>query len=47
MVLPHLAAEQAVEILKAVPGHPVAALYLGAARRLQGGRANGVAAAGC
>jgi len=33
---PHLAAEQALEILKAVPTHPHARLVLGAARRLTG-----------
>lgn len=33
---PALAAEQASEILKAVPGHPVALLYLAAAYRLLG-----------
>ena len=33
---PDLAAEQAVEILKAAPGHPVATLMLAAARRAQG-----------
>ncbi len=33
---PQLAAEQAREILKAAPGHPVATLYLGAAQRLLG-----------
>jgi predicted Zn-dependent protease len=33
---PALAAEQAAEILKAVPGHPVATLLLGAARRACG-----------
>jgi tetratricopeptide (TPR) repeat protein len=33
---PALAAEQAAEILKAVPGHPVAILLLGAARRACG-----------
>jgi len=33
---PELAAEQSTEILKAVPGHPVAALILGRARRLTG-----------
>src|SRR5260370_12264161 len=31
-----LAAEQASEILKAVPGHPHARLILGAARRIRG-----------
>ena len=35
---PALAAEQATEILKAVPGHPFARLILGAARRLSGPR---------
>ena len=33
---PELAAEQATEILKAVPGHPPARLILGAARRASG-----------
>jgi predicted Zn-dependent protease len=33
---PILAAEQAAEILKAVPGHPLALLFLGSARRLVG-----------
>jgi len=33
---PELAAEQATEILKAMPGHPVASLILGTARRLMG-----------
>jgi tetratricopeptide (TPR) repeat protein len=33
---PDLAAEQATEILKVVPGHPVATLLLGAARRATG-----------
>ena len=33
---PALAAEQASEILKVVPGHPVATLFLGAARRACG-----------
>ena len=33
---PALAAEQAAEILKVVPGHPVATLFLGAARRACG-----------
>jgi tetratricopeptide (TPR) repeat protein len=33
---PELAAEQAAEILKVVPGHPLALLYLGSARRLLG-----------
>src|SRR5215475_4428599 len=33
---PALAAEQAAEILKVVPGHPVATLLLGAARRACG-----------
>ena len=33
---PALAEEQAAEILKAVPNHPQAQLYLGAARRLRG-----------
>jgi predicted Zn-dependent protease len=33
---PQLAAEQALEILKAAPAHPLATLILGAARRAQG-----------
>ena len=33
---PSLASEQAVEILKAVPGHPAARLILGTARRISG-----------
>jgi tetratricopeptide (TPR) repeat protein len=33
---PRLAAEQASEILKVVPGHPVASLLLGSARRVTG-----------
>ncbi len=39
---PGLAAEQACEILKVVPGHPPAMLLKGAAQRLGGGvRASG------
>jgi len=33
---PHLAAEQAAEVLKAVPGHPMGRLVLGAAHRIAG-----------
>jgi Flp pilus assembly protein TadD len=40
---PALAAEQAAEILKAVPGHPVATLLLGSARRAGGDVAGAVA----
>ena len=41
---PALAAEQATEILKAVPGHPVAQLLLGVARRRGGDLAGALAA---
>jgi tetratricopeptide (TPR) repeat protein len=40
---PKLAAEQATEILKVVPGHPRALLLLGAARRLEGRAAEALA----
>lgn len=39
---PELAAEQAAEILKAVPNHPVATLLLGSARRSGGDAAAGI-----
>jgi predicted Zn-dependent protease len=39
---PSAAAEQAVEILKAVPGHPVAQLLLGVARRSSGAAAEAI-----
>ena len=40
---PVLAAEQAAEILKAVPNHPLATLLLGVARRMNGDAASAVA----
>jgi predicted Zn-dependent protease len=40
---PVLAAEQAAEILKAVPNHPLATLLLGVARRMSGDAASAVA----
>lgn len=40
---PALAAEQAIEILATVPGHPIASLVLGAAHRLQGDTAQALA----
>jgi predicted Zn-dependent protease len=40
---PGLAAEQAAEVLKAVPNHPLATLLLGVARRMNGEAASAVA----